>query len=61
VSSHLFEALAIYFSYGYLHEQGNQRVNFVNARHLFKAKVIGFFQSLTFQKFDFFFLDRNGG
>ncbi|CAF1325167.1 unnamed protein product [Adineta ricciae] len=39
VSSHLFEALSIYFSYGYLHEQGNKRVNFVNARHLFEAKI----------------------
>jgi hypothetical protein len=39
VSSHLFDALAIYFSYGYLHEKGNKRVNFVNARHLFEAKV----------------------
>jgi len=39
VSNHLFEALAIYFSYGYLHEKGNQRVNFVNARHLFDVKV----------------------
>ncbi|CAF1527724.1 unnamed protein product [Adineta ricciae] len=39
VSSHLFEALSIYFSYGYLYEQGNKRVNFVNARHLFEAKM----------------------
>ncbi|CAF1316210.1 unnamed protein product [Adineta steineri] len=39
VSSHLFEALAIYFSYGYLHEKGNDRVNFVNARHLFEVKM----------------------
>jgi len=39
VSSHLFEGLAIYFSYGYLHEKGNKRVNFVNARHLFEVKM----------------------
>jgi len=39
VSSHLFEALAIYFSYGYLHEKGNKRVNFVNARHLFEVNI----------------------
>lgn len=39
VSNHLFEALAIYFSYGYLYEKGNKRVNFVNARHLFDVKI----------------------
>ncbi|CAF1611002.1 unnamed protein product [Rotaria magnacalcarata] len=39
VSNHLFEALSIYFSYGYLHEKGNKRVNFVNARHLFEVKM----------------------
>ncbi|CAF3691396.1 unnamed protein product [Rotaria sp. Silwood1] len=39
VSKHLFEALEIYFSYGYLHEKENKRVNFVNARHLFEVKM----------------------
>ncbi|CAF4692373.1 unnamed protein product, partial [Rotaria sp. Silwood2] len=39
VSNHLFQALEIYFSYGYLHEKGNKRVNFVNARHLFEVKM----------------------
>ncbi|CAF0929931.1 unnamed protein product, partial [Rotaria sordida] len=39
VSDHLFEAVEIYFSYGYLHEKGNKRVNFVNALHLFEIKM----------------------
>ncbi|CAF1162815.1 unnamed protein product [Adineta ricciae] len=39
VPSHLFEALSIYFSYGYLYEQGNKRVHFANVRHLFEAKM----------------------
>lgn len=39
VSNHLFEALSIYFSYGYLFEKGNERVNFVNAKHLFDCPI----------------------
>ena len=39
VSNHLFEALIIYFSYGYLIEKGNKKVNFVNAKHLFPCSI----------------------
>jgi hypothetical protein len=41
VSRQLFDALAVHFAYGYLSARGDERVNLVNARHLFDGKVFG--------------------
>ncbi|CAF1127684.1 unnamed protein product, partial [Didymodactylos carnosus] len=40
ISPMVYDALAVYFSFGYLHELGNSKANFVNAQHLLEEKGI---------------------